>query len=322
MSGAVAALKRREGTRHGHHGISSAQQIVSGWPCNVTATFQGRACEPLLAQQQHHTTAVFSHALPDGGQPGHPDPATLALFTRGVTGNDMRTDIRPLTREEREYLNRDVMQEDILQLARAELESLNEMMDSVLQIPHEAFRELGSCGLLLAMAKHQKERGGSESHPILNEADDQFDKLCSATPNMPREAVRIFSLAYIGLVSLFFDERFTPHPSGMGALKTLMLIREQKGFILGMVTGTASSDSQSVKAARSMMAKSGAAMRHAENHAMKAMVFDWLDANFTPGTRSMDDVAQELAGRIVPAKFRTVRDWLTEWKKLRSTGTA
>jgi hypothetical protein len=62
--------------------------------------------------------------------------------------------------------------------------------------------------------------------------------------------------------------------------------------------------------------------RHVENHAMKADVFEWLDTNFVLGQKSMDDVAMSLAGKLVPAKFRAVRSWLTEWKKLRSACTA
>jgi hypothetical protein len=61
--------------------------------------------------------------------------------------------------------------------------------------------------------------------------------------------------------------------------------------------------------------------RHVENHAMKADVFDWLDTNFVLGQKSMDDVAMLLAGKLVPAKFRAVRSWMTEWKKLRSACT-
>jgi hypothetical protein len=60
--------------------------------------------------------------------------------------------------------------------------------------------------------------------------------------------------------------------------------------------------------------------RHAENHAMKADVYQWLDANMG-NFKSMDAAAEAIAGNVVPIVFRTARDWVGQWKKLRSTGT-
>lgn len=75
------------------------------------------------------------------------------------------------------------------------------------------------------------------------------------------------------------------------------------------------------KAARAAMAKAGATGRHRENREMKDDVFRWLDAHFSECS-SMDSAAETMAGVVVPMKFRTVRAWVTEWKKLRSAGTA
>ncbi|TDP63006.1 hypothetical protein [Roseateles toxinivorans] len=63
-----------------------------------------------------------------------------------------------------------------------------------------------------------------------------------------------------------------------------------------------------------------AGKRHAENRAMKAEVFAWLDANMAQ-YKSMDAAAQAIAGVVVPVTFRTARDWVVGWKKLRSAGT-
>ena len=59
--------------------------------------------------------------------------------------------------------------------------------------------------------------------------------------------------------------------------------------------------------------------RHAENRAMKADVFTWLDSNMM-NFKSMDAAAQAIT-RQQPIAFRTARDWVGEWKKVRSTGT-
>lgn len=74
-------------------------------------------------------------------------------------------------------------------------------------------------------------------------------------------------------------------------------------------------------AARSAWGKTAAIARHAENRAMKQDVFRWCDEHMTVQL-SMDAAASRVAGTVVPAAWRTVRDWITEWKKLRSAGTA
>ncbi|GHC96680.1 hypothetical protein GCM10007320_50850 [Pseudorhodoferax aquiterrae] len=63
----------------------------------------------------------------------------------------------------------------------------------------------------------------------------------------------------------------------------------------------------------------GAASAHAENRAMKAVVHEWCDANMA-NYKSMDAAATDVAGKLVPVVFRTARDWIGEWKKLRSAG--
>ena len=73
-------------------------------------------------------------------------------------------------------------------------------------------------------------------------------------------------------------------------------------------------------AQKSKTAKNAAKNRHTGNHASKLMVFAWCDTNMGR-FQSMDDAAIDIAESFVPQKFRAVRDWITEWKKLRSTGT-
>lgn len=69
------------------------------------------------------------------------------------------------------------------------------------------------------------------------------------------------------------------------------------------------------------LAKKGAKARHKENHQTKNFVFTWLDKHMVE-YKSMDDAARYISEKVVPMKFRTVRQWLTEWKKLRSASTA
>jgi hypothetical protein len=51
---------------------------------------------------------------------------------------------------------------------------------------------------------------------------------------------------------------------------------------------------------------------------MKAEAFIWLDQN-REKYKSMDDTATAIT-ELSPVKFRAAREWVAEWKKLRSTG--
>lgn len=72
---------------------------------------------------------------------------------------------------------------------------------------------------------------------------------------------------------------------------------------------------QDLKDAKAVLAKAGASARHAEHRAMKADVFDWLDAHLP--FRSIESAAAAIA-KQQPIAHVTARDWYKEWKKLRS----
>lgn len=76
-----------------------------------------------------------------------------------------------------------------------------------------------------------------------------------------------------------------------------------------------------VENAESAKQTAAALKRHAENHAMKQEVFLWLDENMKNFT-SMDGAATAIASKIVPVAWRTARDWVGQWKKLRSASKA
>lgn len=60
--------------------------------------------------------------------------------------------------------------------------------------------------------------------------------------------------------------------------------------------------------------------RHIKNRADKDKVFAWCDLNMKR-FEGMDAAAADIAETFIPQKFRAVRDWMTEWKKLRSAST-
>ena len=75
-----------------------------------------------------------------------------------------------------------------------------------------------------------------------------------------------------------------------------------------------------LKLSRSELLSGYAKKRHAENHATKAAVFDWLDSNMA-NFKSMDKAAEAVT-KQQPIAFRTARDYVSQWKKLRAAGTA
>lgn len=64
----------------------------------------------------------------------------------------------------------------------------------------------------------------------------------------------------------------------------------------------------------SVAASKNAIKGHAENHAMKAQVFAWCEANIQDYP-SMDAAAEAVAGKLVPVAFRTARKWIGEYRK-------
>lgn len=61
----------------------------------------------------------------------------------------------------------------------------------------------------------------------------------------------------------------------------------------------------------SQRARSAALSRHKENRQMRCDVLEWMETN---GKRypSKDAAAEAIAGKVVPLKFRTVRNWLRD----------
>jgi hypothetical protein len=76
--------------------------------------------------------------------------------------------------------------------------------------------------------------------------------------------------------------------------------------------------SERVKEFSSALARKGAHKMHREHRAMKAEVFTWLVVNRSK-YKSMDATAEAIT-KQQPIAFRTAREWVGEWKKLRSAG--
>ncbi|ATA55196.1 hypothetical protein CKY39_19740 [Variovorax boronicumulans] len=105
------------------------------------------------------------------------------------------------------------------------------------------------------------------------------------------------------------------------AHEALVLERGDEMWNAGVAHANEAAGQQAMISARSALARTAAAARHAENRAFKQDVFSWCDKNMGK-FKSMDAAAEAIAGKVVSVTFRTARDWIAEWKKLRSAGTA
>lgn len=70
---------------------------------------------------------------------------------------------------------------------------------------------------------------------------------------------------------------------------------------------------QKAKEKISLAASKAAIARHTENHAMKAQVFEWCNDNL--GAYQSLDSATDAIVKLVPVAWRTVRKWLTDYRK-------
>ena len=100
------------------------------------------------------------------------------------------------------------------------------------------------------------------------------------------------------------------NPAGEELDKTIRgcLSHRSIGYLIELIGSNYESAKQAARALK----------RHAENHAMKAEIFEWLDAQTQ--FRSIESAAMAITKQI-PIAHVTARDWYKEWKKLRSAGT-
>ena len=80
--------------------------------------------------------------------------------------------------------------------------------------------------------------------------------------------------------------------------------------------GNARALDSAVKISKSATASRNAHLGHKEDRAMKADVFEWLNANFSK-FKSADAAAEAIQGKVANITFRTAGGWIKQWKKQR-----
>lgn len=151
---------------------------------------------------------------------------------------------------------------------------------------------------------------------------DDFEKLCELARRLRddkfRKAQEVFDLVLRGSETVDLDDSSGAGESAVWGWADSLddairqnLNHQTIGAFVSLVLKHGESSAQAARAVA----------RHAENHAMKQEVFEWLNANMARYP-SMDAAADDIAGKVVPVKWRTARDWVALWKKLRSAGTA
>lgn len=70
-----------------------------------------------------------------------------------------------------------------------------------------------------------------------------------------------------------------------------------------------------VEKGKKLIHKRNAQKSHKEHKEMKRDVFRYMNENYKKESISLDEWADRISGKIVPLKWRTVRKYLTEWRK-------
>lgn len=210
--------------------------------------------------------------------------------------------------------------DELLIRAEIELEQLNKIKDEILFIPDAEMKDFLLSGFEVYECELDASVGEPDSSEKLIEAWAKFERWCKASPMVTPRALVYFSLAYALLVDVFFSEKHEPSTK-ISNLDALLYSNHLRGAFLGSCDGYWKFGEAEIKAVRSHFSKVGTASRHKDSRADKEHVFAWLDSNFIT-CKSMDDAAMKMAEKQVATKFRAVRRWVTEWKKLRSAGTA
>lgn len=129
-----------------------------------------------------------------------------------------------------------------------------------------------------------------------------------------------FTADWIDCMSNFRQYRICKDSDVEYAVKSLMLAIHNSGAMFGLCFSRESSKSLAKKII-SDNARNAAYKGHAENHSIKAYALKYYAENID-NFKSKDSAAEAIAGKIVTSKFRTVRQWITEYhKSLRSAGT-
>ena len=209
---------------------------------------------------------------------------------------------------------------DLESLANKEVEAYYRFMNDDLKIP-SSFSSLDRMSYFLALLEQEYANLNDSSTIETVAATEQlktFHQLCDAVPTVPVQNLRLLSLGLGVLVSVFKpeDESVLHDGDMLEIVGALMIASNVRG---GLESQFSTNDS-AAKVARLSMALMGAEARHKENRVDKAKVFSWCDDNMSRFS-SMDDAALDIAQTFVPQKFRAVRGWMTDWRKLRSAGT-
>ncbi len=146
------------------------------------------------------------------------------------------------------------------------------------------------------------------------ELDLEADGLSPPTGKTPSIAEQALSL---GLVSLNLAIEQIIAEDINETFEMLLLASEMLGCARGCST---LNELKAIE--KSLFYKNAALKRHAENYAIKADALKYYAENIAT-FKSMDAAAEIISKEIVPASFRAVRKWISEYHKhLRSAGTA
>ncbi|MGZ8911211.1 MAG: hypothetical protein ACXW09_14665 [Methylococcaceae bacterium] len=183
-------------------------------------------------------------------------------------------------------------------------ESYNLIMDEIRELASNDEKEVDRITALIPniIKQHCEENKPTDSQTEVSKSSiplELFTKIDDKKRNGYLEIILSSALVHCVWCMLDFEDGELPE-----AIENFTYASMQ----LGIVQGINSSESRNELKKTAMQVKA-ANIRHAENRLMKEEAILYYKGNHASFT-SKDDAALQIAGKIVPAKFATIRDWL------------
>jgi hypothetical protein len=207
------------------------------------------------------------------------------------------------------------MKQSIENVAHREWAELESLVQAEMKIPAELLTECCTSFFMLGAISNC-----SEVPPMVGYEDvmamkgvyaERIERLYAAVPKVPQVSVMLICNAFSALDMVLRDDT----SSDEHAIDLLLAASLFRGLAWGLFSQSKSPE-ETMKLAKTELAKISAAASHKEDRRMKSDVFLWLDTN-RMRFKSMDETAQAIT-KQQPIVFRTARVWVGEWKKLRS----
>ncbi|SDN51330.1 hypothetical protein [Polaromonas sp. JS666] len=171
------------------------------------------------------------------------------------------------------------------------LGQLNYLVDNVLKIPAEIFKDHGTSAFTMQLSQAAKDLPEAQDGAMYEKASKSFELLCASVPNVPRGALEALSMSYSAL-TLDYDNSMNTDKL-LSRLSMLMAIATGVGKIFGMLPNASVVDVRSESERRAMLSRAGRLGAEKKNEGT-ATLKAWA-LSMASGLRGADrDIARKL----------------------------